>query len=190
MKTTTAQGKNISQRAKIMAPHTTREQILKCFCSNCYYFLPINYNWVWWSLIFVSTWLLLTASTSKRKTKGSTLVFNTMLQTFNTTNRKFQNNIKALYILFHFALEQTFFYWNTCTSPHGSWVHDTFLDFCPGLRIQWAGVKKNLQCYHTTIKTLWSFWVGIFFKWRINENEVTFSLLHSGLVQEDKLSPA
>lgn len=68
--------------------HTTWEQILKCFCWNCYYFLPINYNWVWWSLVFVSTWLLLTAPTSKRKTKGSTLVFNTMLQTFNTTNRK------------------------------------------------------------------------------------------------------
>lgn len=51
-------------------------------------FLPINYNWVWWSLIFVSTWLLLTASTSKRKTKDLTLAFNTMLQTFNTSNKK------------------------------------------------------------------------------------------------------
>lgn len=104
MKTTTAQGKNISQRAKIMAPHTTREQILKCFCSNCYYFLPINYNWVWWSLVFVSTWLLLTASTSKRKTKGSTLVFNTMLQTFHTTNRKIPEQYQSFEHFFSFCI--------------------------------------------------------------------------------------
>lgn len=125
----------------------------------------------------------------KKEDKRLTLVFNTMLQTFNTTNRKIPEQYQSLKHFISVCIRTNILLFKYLHIT--SWVMSTrhisgFLSW-PSYTMGWSEKKKICS---VTIQQLKSFdlFGSAFFKWRINQNEVTFPLILSRLALCKKIN--